>query len=165
MQIEPSSIVVFLIGGFSGGLLTYLKEKGKNRALLEDIKKIEGEKQDVSHKYAQKLEKLRRDHTIEIEQRKYQYEAKQTQYINFFAKLDEYTRDANQKIKGDVTSKFSSFMMNFVSAEMNNDKEKAALTVNEFMEFNQNTMNDINANKIWTPNVNGAVVSLRLCFV
>lgn len=103
-----SLLVVCVIGFFK----TLYKEKAKNRALIEDVGRIEVEKQRVIHDYtletervkqvhakeieslkqqsAEKLDKQKRDHEIDIQKRKYKYENKSREYHKFMDELDAF---------------------------------------------------------------------------
>jgi hypothetical protein len=145
VSFDVWTIITFCSGAASAGLFTYINEKAKNRALVEDMKRIEHEKHQVAHEYAEKLETLRKTYALEIEQKKHQYQVRQHQYINFFSKLDDYTTKTNDKIKSDVVSEFSKLVLTMAKAEIENNDEKAATAVNEFMFFSQNFMSDLNS--------------------
>jgi len=87
MEIQIITVVISLIGGFLLGYFTsYIKEKGKNKALLQDLEQMTEEKEKVSSKYQ-----------LDISKRKYKYEDKRTQYFKYFNLLDSFTAD-NQKV-------------------------------------------------------------------
>lgn len=89
------SLVSFLLGMFAMYLTVYVKEKGKNKALLEDVSKLENEKQAISSKYSAEMEELKKTHSLDIEKRKYKYEDKRTQFTKYFTLLDEFNRRNN----------------------------------------------------------------------
>lgn len=76
-------------------LTTYVKEKGKNKALLEDVSRLEDEKQVISAKYAYEMEELKKAHSLDIEKRKYRYEDKRAQFTKYFSLLDEFHNKSN----------------------------------------------------------------------
>ncbi|WP_328262947.1 hypothetical protein [Pseudomonas aeruginosa] len=106
--IVTSLLSVCVIGFFK----TLYKEKAKNRALIEDVGRIEAEKQRVVHDFtleterikqihakeierlkqqsAERLDKQRRDHEIDIQKRKYKYENKSREYHKFMDELDSF---------------------------------------------------------------------------
>ena len=72
-------IILFIISLFIGYLISYFKEKGKNKALLEDNNKLTTEIENIKQKF-----------TLDIAKRTYQYESKQKLYFQFMNKLDNY---------------------------------------------------------------------------
>jgi uncharacterized membrane protein YraQ (UPF0718 family) len=78
------TIIGLVIVFFSGYLISYFKEKGKNKALLSDIKRLTEEK-----------ERIVSDFKLEIEKRKYQYESKKEQYFKYFNLIDEFGKSGN----------------------------------------------------------------------
>ncbi len=85
-----SAAVSFLVGGFSGGLIHYFNQKGKNRALHEDIRKLEKEKQAAILDKDVLLEKQKKEFTLEIEKKKYKYENRNKEYFKFIESLDSF---------------------------------------------------------------------------
>lgn len=103
------SLLVFCVVKF---FHSYHQEKGKNRALMEDVAKIEREKQQVSYEYsvlnekvkqahakeieslkqlnAEDLDRQKRIHEIDIQKRKYKYETKNREYYAFMDELDDF---------------------------------------------------------------------------
>jgi len=79
-------LIPFLISYFKA----YSKEKGKNRALHEDVTKLETEKQAIVANHARELEVLKQQHSLDIEKRKYRYESKKEQYFLFMERFDNY---------------------------------------------------------------------------
>lgn len=86
------SIAGIILGFLSLYLTAYAKAKGKNKALEEDVSRLEDEKQRVIAKYQAELQELRREHALDLEKRKYLYEEKRQQFTKFFAMLDEFQR-------------------------------------------------------------------------
>lgn len=87
MEIKIIIGIVSTLGGFFLGYLTsYFKEKGKNRALIQDMERLTEEKEKVSSKYQ-----------LDISKRKYKYEDKRAQYFKYFNLLDSLTSD-NQRV-------------------------------------------------------------------
>ena len=65
-----SLLLSFLFGILTMYLTAYTKEKGKVKALREDVAKIEDEKQKVISKYQKEIEDLKKFHSLDIEKRK-----------------------------------------------------------------------------------------------
>lgn len=76
----------------------YMKEKGKNQGLKEDNKKLEDDKQKIIAKYQIEMEEIKKQHTLEIEKKKFQYQDKRTQFSKFFILLDEFNGKCNVKM-------------------------------------------------------------------
>ena len=55
-------IIGFALGGVGAYLFSYLKSKGKYKALFEDNLRLETEKQDLESFYKKELEKLKLVH-------------------------------------------------------------------------------------------------------
>lgn len=83
-------LISFLLGVASEYFIAYGKEKGKNRALKEDIESLENQKQQVQIKYTREMEELKKDSAFEIELRKHKYGEKKNQFAKFFTLLDEF---------------------------------------------------------------------------
>lgn len=71
-----TAIVSFVFGILVLYLTAYSNAKGKNRALEEDVSRLEDEKQKIIAKYRAETEELKKQHSLEIEKRKYKYEDK-----------------------------------------------------------------------------------------
>ncbi len=113
--ITSSLLVACVIGFFK----TLYKEKAKNIALIEDVGRIEEEKQRAVHFFtleaekikqihnkeieslkqqsAERLNKQRQDHEIDIQRRKYKYENKSREYHKLMDELDSF-RGLNMSI-------------------------------------------------------------------
>lgn len=90
------SIVAFIFGLLISYISTYARFKGQNRALIEDASRLENEKQKITDNYNRKIEELKKEHTLDIERRKYQYESKRDEYTKFMELLNDIqTADAN----------------------------------------------------------------------
>ncbi|MCQ9076722.1 YtxH domain-containing protein [Vibrio harveyi] len=143
MSIELTTILTFLIGGLSGALVSYLNQKGKNRALIEDNRRLEEEKQEVSHEYNKKIELVKKEFSLEVERKKYHYQAKYDQYIKFFGSLDDYTKETNDLLRKEVPEKFGRFIIEFATSDMAGDSNATMKAVSDFCKFNQNMMAEI----------------------
>lgn len=110
------TIIGLVIVFFSGYLISYFKEKGKNKALLSDIKRLTEEK-----------ERIVSDFKLEIEKRKYQYESKKEQYFKYFNLIDEFGKSGNDDFYENFFPIVESFHENYLSANGNKKKELEAL--------------------------------------
>jgi len=110
-----------------GYLTSYFKEKGKNKALIQDLKRITEEKESVSAKYQ-----------LDISKRKYKYEDKREQYFKYFNLLDSLSAEGNKDAQENFIPAINSFNDGFIGANGNKKKELKATTdfsksVNEIM--------------------------------
>jgi hypothetical protein len=112
------NILCFVFGALSIYLTAYLKVKGKNRALIEDNRQLEEDKQKIVAKYRAETEKIKKQHSLDIEKRKYQYEDKRLQFSKYFALLDEF----HGKCNSIFVEKFQPIMINFLSACLEDDE-------------------------------------------
>lgn len=85
-------VLSFLLGMFVLYFTAYSKTKGKNKALQEDISRLEDEKQKVLAKYKIEMEEIKKQHSLDIEKRKYLYDEKRQQFVKLFSLLDEFHR-------------------------------------------------------------------------
>ncbi len=113
------TIIGLVIGFTSGYLISYFKEKGKNKALLSDIKRLTEEK-----------ERIISDFKLDLEKRKYQYESKKEQYFKYFNLIDEFGKSGNDDFYDNFFPIVERFNENYLSA--NGDKEKELEALNNF---------------------------------
>ncbi len=131
----PTTEMIAAVVGFSLGMLVfyltaYSKAKGQNRALREDLSNLEHEKQKIVAKYRAETEELKKQHALDIEKRKYQYEDKRAQFVKYFALLDEFHGKSNKVF----SEQFPPIMNNFLSSYIIDDeatKQKAIVDFNE----------------------------------
>ena len=121
MKDEFIEILLIFIGLFVGYLTSYFKEKGKNKALLEDNKALTNE-----------IEKIKQEYSLDLQKRKYKYETKEKLYYEFMDKLDIY----NALGMSLFFDELGTIMMKFY--ESNTEEKKKRYTI----EFN-NTARDI----------------------
>lgn len=120
----------FVLGALSIYLTAYLKIKGKNRALIEDNRQLEEDKQKIVAKYRAETEKIKKQHSLDIEKRKYQYEDKRLQFSKYFSLLDKF----HGKCNSIFVDKFQPIMTEFLTACFEDEetvKNKA------FVKYNQ----------------------------
>jgi hypothetical protein len=81
--------VIYVILAFGGLFVLYIKtyttEKAKINALKKENKNL-----------IEETERIKKDFQLEVSKRKYQYESKKEQYVNFFRLLDQFTNEANK---------------------------------------------------------------------
>lgn len=100
-----------------GYFTSYFKEKGKNRALIEDTRSLTEEKEKVSSKYE-----------LDKSKRKYQYEYKSTQYFKYFNLLDELNTTSNQQAQEELIPILTEFNKSFLEANCDKTLELKATT-------------------------------------
>ena len=79
-----------ITGGCIVYFTAYLKVKAKNKGLQEDTAKLENEKQAVISRHKKEIEELKKNHSLDVEKRKYQYESKRDQYYQLMEKIDSF---------------------------------------------------------------------------
>lgn len=121
------------ISGASGYLMSYLKNKGQNKALKEDIEEIEKAKKAIEFEYQQKIEDLKKKHSHDFEIKKHQYESKKQEYYSFMDKLDSFNANTMNIIANDLKE----IMMNYLGATF------AANTGQCTIDFNEKALNAI----------------------
>lgn len=90
MESPIEILIGIILGAIAGYVAAYLKKKAQNRALLEDVRRLEEEKRSVEKKFVVEVEQVKKEHSLEIEHRKYQYEDKRKVYSDFCNDLDKY---------------------------------------------------------------------------
>ena len=129
-------ISVSLLTGFLFGYLTsYIKEKGKNRATIEDTKLLTEEKEKVTSKF-----------DLENSKRKYKYEYKSNLYIKYFNLLDDLNTKSNEEAQTEFLPALSKFNASFLIAQ--NDSEKEMEATIEFSESIQGIMAKSNQSQL-----------------
>lgn len=114
-----TAIVSFVFGILVLYLTAYSKAKGKNRALEEDVSRLEDEKQKIIAKYRAETEELKKQHSLEIEKRKYKYEDKRAQFTKYFSMLDQF-HGKSHKI---FTERFPPIMNEFLGSYLEDNEE------------------------------------------
>ncbi len=116
MNIQIIIVFISLLGGFLMGYLTsYIKEKGKNKALIQDLERMTEEKEKVSSKYQ-----------LDISKRKYKYEDKRNQYFKYFNLLDSFTADSQKIAQENFMPAMHKFNDKFLRANGNKKIELKA---------------------------------------
>lgn len=117
------NILYFISGMLTLYLTAYIKVKGKNKALVEDIIKLESEKQKIIAKYTAETESLKKKHTLEIEKRKFKYEEKRKQFARFFGQLDEFNRKSQNDFYDVINTASNSMLEVFLSGSEQESNE------------------------------------------
>ncbi|AZA83442.1 hypothetical protein C1637_21035 [Chryseobacterium lactis] len=113
-----------VVGAVISGIVVYLNEKSKRRALLNDNKRLVEETEKIKADFNRKLEGLKRDYELDISKRKYRYESKKASYIGFFQKLDQLNAEMTVKSVAkmqEMTQKFTESCLYAQSDEENNE--------------------------------------------
>jgi hypothetical protein len=131
------TIIILSLGiGFIIGYFTsYSKEKGKNRALIEDLKAMTEEKEKVSSHYQ-----------LDISKRKYMYEDKRAMYMKYFTLLDELQTEANKIALAEVLPAINNFMEMHLSA--GEDENELILATNELTKAANNAMSKMHESQM-----------------
>ncbi len=145
----------FFLGMFVLYLTAYSKAKGTNKALQEDVSRLEDEKQKVLAKYKIEMEEIKKQHSLEIEKRKYLYDEKRQQFVKFFALLDEF----HQKSNAVFTNQFPPIMDRFLKSCLDQDKETKDSGILEFNREVQLLFTQLYDEQL---KVNAATNSIRL---
>jgi len=132
-------ILSFIIGGCTIYVSAYLKEKGKNNSLKEDISQIESEKQSIIAKSKAEVEKLKKEHSLDIEKRKYQYEDKRKQFSKYFELIDIFHGNSTRIYK----EKFQPIMNEFFSLSIDEDINQQQLALEKFNDGIRLLFNEI----------------------
>jgi hypothetical protein len=144
VQILSSTAVGICIGAAPVYFTAYLREKGKSRALKEDVIRLEDEKQGVISKYQKDIENVKKTHQLDIEKRKHQYESKKSQYYQFMQEIDEF----NGCLARTLSDDFSQIMLKFYEFTNNvSNSSKEELTV-EFNNKAQAAVGNIKAQEM-----------------
>lgn len=104
---------LLVIGVLSGFFSAYFKKKVENRALLEDVRRLEEEKRDVEKRFVLEIELVKKDHQLDIERRKYQYEEKMRVYNTFCCELDQYQSKGQVILKEKAMPVINNFLRSF----------------------------------------------------
>ena len=120
--------ILEIIFSFSAGALVvyltaYAKAKGNNKALKEDISKLEDEKQNIVAKYRAETEELKKQHSLDIEKRKFKYEDKRAQFTKFFLMFDQFQNKGRSIINEDFTPLLSELLSSVIIGTEESKKE------------------------------------------
>lgn len=136
MNIYVSMTLSFLIGGLLSLLIKHLNQKGKNSAFLENINKLEAEKQAAILEKETSVEKLKsqfnhdlevqkKEFTLAIENKKYKYESKKNEYYIFMAYLDVFNSVQMKVLHDDFLPVITSYYQTDVTGFQQKSHEKS----------------------------------------
>ena len=113
-------IALSLLGLLMIFVKTYTQERAKRQALAATNKKL-----------VEETESIKKEYELEIARRKYQYESKKEQYINFFKLIDKFTNEATLKSQEQMIPILDEFNRNYMAASSKGNKkgENNAVTV------------------------------------
>lgn len=147
----------------------YLKVKGENRALQEELLRLKVEKQGEPTEYRTETKgkkiprrrqreivpaKINKQHSADTEKKEYLYDEKSQQFVKYFALLDEFHRKNNAVF----TSQFHPIMNRFLAS---NSVEDEAVRNNAVLEFNREVQKLFNQLYEEQQKVNSVSHSLR----
>lgn len=147
------SVSGIVLGFLSLYLTAYAKAKGKNRALEEDVSRLEDEKQGVIAKYQAELQELKRQHALDLEKRKYLYEEKRQQFTKFFAMLDEFQRKS-YSLFGE---RFYPIMNQFLEAYTGTSNETDQAAIADFNSGVQNLFHELSEEQVRIANETNSI--------
>jgi hypothetical protein len=128
MEILENALYI-LAGVIIGYLSSYIKEKGKNKALIEDIKKLTSEKEKIVSKF-----------TLDIEKRKYRYESKREQFLKYYNLIDEFGTHSNNE----YPKAFFEIVQEVHEGILNSDDEERTKAINIFAKKSSDLFNQLN---------------------
>jgi len=135
-----TGIVSFSIGAISVYLTAYSKEKGKNKALKEDLFELENQKQTIHSKFQSELELLKKQHALDAKKREFKYVDKRDQFAKYFALLEEFHGKSNAI----VADKFQPIISDFLVAFMSGEQDKQDLAIKQFTDSNSIIFQELN---------------------
>jgi len=121
-----TGIIAVILGLLFIAFKSYFSEKGKLKAQLSENKRLIEKTEEIKSRYNRELEELKKEHQLEISRRKYQYESKKEQYIQFFKLLDEFSNKGNKEIQVKVLDILDEFNKNYTNASYKNSKKGEA---------------------------------------
>jgi len=140
-------LVYFLIGLFVLYIKTLIIEKAKRRILIKKNRILTEESENIKSRHNKEIEKLRKEHQLDLEKRKYQYDSKQKEYIAFFKFLDYLGGDYNIKTQQKMIPIIQEFTTNFFSVSEDNNSNKqhtvSAIYVNKIHELMQDANTEL----------------------
>jgi hypothetical protein len=147
MEINVDAINLLLsasLGAFIIYITAYLKEKGKNRSLKEDLSKLEHKKQEIITKYTKEIEEVKKEHLLDVEKKKHKYQSKKEQYFIFMENLDKF----NGTSTGVLTEELSQIMMSYYASYHNVSNSSSDKLTREFNEKSLQAINKLKAQRV-----------------
>lgn len=114
--------VLYLFLGFIGLLILYLRSFVQESAKINALKRRNKE-------LVEETESIKKDHQLDISKRRYQYESKKEQYLDFFKLLDKFTNEATLKNQSELMPILEEFNKNYLNAATQGHKKKENLAV------------------------------------
>lgn len=137
-------LVYFTIGLIVLYVRTFVKEKAKNKVLRLQNSKLVDETESIKSRYNKEIEAIKKEHQLDIEQRKYQYESKKEQYIQFFRLLDDFSSKANIEMQEKLLPIIDEFNRNYLNAASRNNKKGETKATTVFSKKIQELMFEAN---------------------
>ncbi len=131
-----TATTIFILGSLFGYLTSYMKSKGQNKALLEDISKLENEKQKIQIKYSTELEEHKKTHALEIELRKHKYQDKRDQFTKYFSLLDAFHGKSNKLLTEKFPPIFNRLLTRCLSDTDNSQEAFSEFSIETHKIFN-----------------------------
>ena len=78
------------------------------------------------------VERLRHEHTLDLQKRSRMYELKVTQFQNYFRLMDEFSRKHRSDFSEKVQPLLNHFMQRYLEAEANGDKAESTKAITQF---------------------------------
>ena len=136
--------LTFIIGALSLYFTAYTKAKGTNKALKEDIQSLESAKQAIISKHASELENVKKEHQLDIEKRKYQYEDKRVQFTKFFRLIDEF----NAKCNSVFVEKFPPMLQRLLAGQLSECVDTSNQSILDFNAEIMKLFNELNEEQL-----------------
>lgn len=137
-------LVVFIIALIVLYIRTLVTEKAKNRVLRKRNAQLTEETESIKSKYTQEIEVIKKEHQLDIEKRKFQYESKKEQYVQFFRLLDDFSFKANEETHEKFLPILDEFNRNYLSASSRNNVKAQTMATTVFSKKCQKLMFDAN---------------------
>jgi len=137
-------LVYFIIALIVLYLRTLIQEKAKNRVLRKQNAKLIDETELIKSKYNKEIEAVKKEHQLDIEKRKYQYESKKEEFIQFFRLLDEFSSYFNIEMQEKLLPIIDEFNRNYINAASRNNKKGETKATTVFSKKIQELMFDAN---------------------
>lgn len=120
--IDNWTNILIVVGTYLLGILTvYFNQRAKNKALLTDNANL-----------IEETEKIKKEHSLDIEKRKFQYESKKAQYFKYFNMLDDFSAKSTEDFMKDFPPIIARFNEDLITA--NGQKELEAKAIASFTE-------------------------------
>jgi len=113
--LEP--YLIYIVFSFVGLLVLYIRSYTQESAKISALKRKNKE-------LVEETEQIKKEHQLDITKRKYQYESKKEQYLNYFKLIDQFTKEANKKTQEKLMPILNEFNKNYLNAAGQNNKRK-----------------------------------------